>query len=80
MTPFRPGVSVIQSIEFHAIVEDGAIKIPSEHLPLLHGGVTVTVVPDDRPAVAPNLIDNFLAMPLRVAGFQPLSRDESHAR
>lgn len=70
----------MHAIEFHTTIENGTIAVPPEHLPLLSGGATVIVVPDVRPASAPNLIDELLAKPVRVAGFQPLARDEAHAR
>lgn len=70
----------MHSIEFHAFIKDGAIEVPAEHLPLLSGGVTVIVVPDASQMALPNLIDQLLAKPLRVDGFEPLSREESHAR
>jgi hypothetical protein len=70
----------VHSIEFHTVIKDGAIVIPAEHVPLLFGGATVIVVPDASRVASPNLIDQLLANPLRVPGFQPLTREETHAR
>lgn len=70
----------MHSVEFHTFIKDGAIEIPAEHLPLLSGGATVIVVPDASKPVSPNLIDQLLANPLRIPGFQPLTREESHGR
>lgn len=75
------GGRFMPAIEFHTTINDGVIAVPPEHLPLLAGGgATVIVVPDAKPASAPNLIDKLLAQPVRAAGFQPLARDEAHAR
>lgn len=71
----------MQPSEFHTTINDGVIAVPPEHLPLLAGGgATVIVVPDAKPASAPNFIDKLLAETVRVAGFQPLGRDEALAR
>jgi hypothetical protein len=68
----------MQSIKFHTVIKDGAIAIPAEYLPLLSGGATVIVVLDTSRHASPNMIEHLLANPLRVPGFQPLTREDAN--
>jgi hypothetical protein len=65
-------------VEFHTEIKNGKIEIPAEHLQWLSGGATVTIILDTPRLASPNIIDQLLAKPLRVPGFQPLTREELH--
>jgi hypothetical protein len=69
------------AIEFRAKVEEGTIKVPRRYRDKLKEVVRVIILADvqDEPQT-PNLIDQLLESPIKVAGFQPLSREEIHAR
>ncbi len=67
------------AVEFRARVKDGAIEIPPQYRSKLSKFVRVIVLaePEEKKK---NFIDQLLERPFQVAGFQPLSRDEIHAR
>ena len=69
------------AIEFRAKVEEGTIKVPRRYRDKLKEVVRVIILTDvqDEPKT-PNLIDQLLESPIKVAGFQPLSREEIYAR
>lgn len=71
---------VMQAIEFQAIVKNGMIEIPSEYQKNLTRRVRVIVLAEENREQHTNLIDDLLEHPLKIQGFQPLTRDESHAR
>jgi hypothetical protein len=68
------------AVEFRAKVEkDGTIQVPPQYRERLEGDVKVIVLAEFK-AARGNLIDHLLEQPLQVAGFEPLSREASHAR
>lgn len=70
----------MQAIEFQAIIKNGVIEIPQHYLKHLSNRVRVILLVEQTPkAHAPNLIDQLLAHPVRVQGFQPLTREEIYA-
>ncbi|MGE3999879.1 MAG: hypothetical protein AB7I48_06665 [Planctomycetaceae bacterium] len=74
------GVKSMQAVEFQTTIKNGAIEIPSEFRDRLTDRVRVIVLVEDRVPAGPNIIDRLLKQPLRIPGFQPLTREEAHAR
>lgn len=70
----------MSSIEFETTVRDGIIEIPPEYRGRVIGRVNVRMEPAVPHRPAPNLIDELISRPLRIPGFRPLSREESHER
>jgi hypothetical protein len=71
------------SVNFKARVDNGTINIPEEYRARVKGNVRVTISDDDgveASAAQDNIIEELLAHPLNVPGFQPLSRDEIYSR
>lgn len=67
-------------IEFQTTVKNGTIDVPPEHREQFRDRVKVTLQTIDAPVTGENFIDELLARPLKVPGFQPLTREEAHAR
>ncbi len=70
----------MQAVEFQTVIKDGTIKIPETLRDDLGERVRVILLTEDRPRAGENLIDQLLTQPLRVPGFFPLTREETHAR
>ena len=70
---------MVYTVQFEALVQDGKIEIPIQYRTRI-GDVVRVILLAEREENAPNLIDHLLENPLPVRGFQPLSRDEAHAR
>ena len=71
----------MRTAEFEADVRNGTIEIPAEYRNLFADSVRVTLSsdePDPRPSLT--ILDQWLAEPIRVANFQPLSREQAHER
>ncbi len=68
--------------EFDAIVKNGSIEIPAEHVANLPDHVRVTLRADKLPHVDPkgDYISELLVNPLKIPGFVPMTRDEAHER
>ena len=71
---------MMQAVEFQAIVKNGMIEIPREYRKSLSRRVRVIVLAEESQELHTNLIDDLLEHPLKIQGFQPLTRDETHAR
>jgi hypothetical protein len=67
------------AVEFQASVENGTIEIPSQYRNKLKKVVRVIVLAESEDGPE-NLIDQLLETPIRLEGFEPLSRDENYAR
>ena len=71
----------MRTAEFEAEVRNGSIEIPTEFRDLFGNSVRVTLrseEPDsDR---TPTILDQWLRAPIRISGFQPLSREQAHER
>ena len=67
------------AIEFQTRIEEGVIQIPLQYRNELEQVVRVIILADMRKKTA-NLIDQLLESPLKVKGFQPLSREEIYTR
>ena len=70
----------MDSVEFQAEIENGAIKIPLEYRDRFSDEVTVILIGSKPSPTRTTFIDDLLDSPLRIPGFQPLTRDEAHAR
>ena len=71
------------SVNFEAKVNNGTIDIPEEYRDRVKGTVHVTIVSEDEAALAAtpdSIIEELLAQPLHVPGFQALTRDEIYSR
>ena len=67
------------AIEFQTRIEEGVIQIPLQYRNKLEQVVRVIILANVQEKTA-NLIDQLLESPLKVEGFQPLSREEIYAR
>lgn len=67
------------AIEFQTRIEEGVIQIPLQYRDKLKQVVRVIILANVQERTA-NLIDQLLESPLKVEGFQPLSREEIYAR
>ncbi len=68
------------AIEFRAKVEEG-MKVPRRYRDKLKEVVRVIILADAQTEPkTPNLIDQLFESPIKVAGFQPLLREEIYAR
>ena len=70
----------MNAIEFQAIVKNGVIEIPGEYLKNLADHVRVIILAEQSPKAIVNLIDQLLAHPVQLQDFQPLTREQAHAR
>lgn len=68
------------AIEFQTTVKNGIIEIPRQYLGDLTKRVHVILLVEETRKPAVNFVDQLLAHPARVKGFQPLTREETHAR
>ena len=68
------------AIEFQATVKDGMIEIPQQYRKNLSKRVRVILLIEEVPSATRNFIDQLLTHPVKVEGFRPLTREESHAR
>ena len=68
------------AVEFQTTVKNGTIEIPPEHRTRFKHRVRVILLAEETSRAAPNLIDQLLARPLRIADFHPMTREETHAR
>lgn len=67
------------AIEFQTRIEEGVIQIPLQYRNKLQQVVRVIILANVQEKTD-NLIDQLLESPLKVKGFQPLSREEIYAR
>jgi DNA-binding transcriptional regulator/RsmH inhibitor MraZ len=76
------GSNLMYAIEFQATIRDGRIEVPEQFRDKLTDQVKVIILPDAReqPSIADSFIDQLLKSPLKVNSFEPLSRDDTHAR
>jgi hypothetical protein len=67
-------------IEFHAIVKNGFIEIPTQYRGQVKNRVRVILVPESEKSQQPTFIDQLLDNPIKVEGFAPMRRDDLHER
>ena len=71
----------MSTAEFEADVRNGTIEIPVKYRDLFGNSVRVTLSSDEPGSrAASTILDQWLASPIRVADFQPLSREQAHER
>ncbi|MDX9991630.1 MAG: hypothetical protein RBS68_06215 [Anaerolineales bacterium] len=70
----------MQTIEFRTKIKNGIIHIPARFKGKVADDVQVILVSQSEKKSQPDIIDELMAHPLKVKGFKPLTRDESHAR
>ncbi len=63
------------AVEFSAKVSNGNIEIPEEFRDKLTGSVRVIILTQDKRTKA-DMIDRLLENPIRLEGFEPLTREE----
>ena len=68
------------AVEFKTIIKDGVIEIPVEYRKRLKDRVRVILLAEEAPKSAEDFIGELLSAPLKLNGFQPLPREEIHAR
>ncbi len=68
------------TVEFRTRIKDGMIHVPVRYRRILKEKVRVILISEEEKSAEPNLLRELLANPIQMAGFQPLSRDETHAR
>ena len=67
------------SAEFEAEVKNGCIELPASLRERFHDRIRVRVMRDEA-ADSPSLLDKWLASPISVPGFIPLTREAVHGR
>lgn len=70
----------MQIIEFRANIKDGFIQIPAKFKGKVTGDVQVILFSKSEKKSQQDIIDELMANPLKINGFKPLMRDETHAR
>jgi len=68
------------AVEFKTIIKDGVIEIPAEYRKKLKDRVRVILLAEEPPKSSGDFIDELLTAPVKMSGFQPLPREEIHAR
>ncbi len=70
----------MHAVEFQTTITDGTIEIPHSLRSQIGARVRVIVLTEEHQNRAKNAIDDLLCDPVKVPGFQPLMREEAHAR
>ena len=70
----------MQTIEFRAKIKNGVIQIPARFKDKVAEDVRVILVPKSKKDTNTDMIEQLMSNPLKVRGFTPLTRDETHAR
>lgn len=70
----------MQAVEFQTTIKNGTIEIPQNLRDQIGSRVRVIVLSVEHRTTATTAIDELLAHPVKVPGFQPLTREEAHAR
>jgi hypothetical protein len=68
------------AVEFRTIIKNGIIEIPSEYRKKLKDRVRVILLAEEPPKLSGDFIGELLIAPVKMSGFQPLPREEIHAR
>jgi bifunctional DNA-binding transcriptional regulator/antitoxin component of YhaV-PrlF toxin-antitoxin module len=68
------------TVKFKARIKDGRIHIPAKYRRNLGDKVRVILVSDEQKSEKPNILRELLVHPIKIASFEPLNRDEAHAR
>lgn len=74
----------MKAVEFQTIVENGSIEIPPDLQGQIVGPVRVIVLTEEKQSKEPNNLDDaigrLLANPIRLAAFEPLTREQIYDR
>lgn len=71
----------MRSIEFEAIVTNGTIEIPHEYRQMFGKTVRVKLTTDEIAGTPQStILDKWLASPIRMAEFHPMSRADVYER
>ena len=71
----------MRTAEFEAEVRNGTIEIPAEYRKVFGNSVRVTLSSEEPGSESElTILDQWLALPIRIADFQPLSREQAHER
>lgn len=69
----------MQTIEFHATIQNGQIKIPEEYRNSISSEVRVILIQEGIKE-HDNFIDQLLNQPICLKDFHPMTREEIYAR
>jgi len=70
----------METVQFKAKIKNGVIEVPKKYQGKFKDGVRVILVAETPKTKAVHYLDELMAHPLKVRGFQPLTREETHAR
>jgi hypothetical protein len=70
----------METVQFKSRIKNGFIEIPKKYQGKFKDDVRVILVAENTKMKAINYLDELMAHPLKVKGFHPLTREESHAR
>ena len=70
----------METVQFKTKIKNGVIEVPKKYQKKFKDNVRVILVAESSKAKAVNYLDDLMAHPLKVKGFQPLTREEAHAR
>ena len=70
----------METVQFKTKIKNGVIEVPKKYQKKFKDNVRVILVAESSKAKAVNYLDDLMAHPLKVKGFQPLTREETHAR
>ena len=71
----------MRTAEFEADVRNGTIEIPAKYRELFGNSVRVTLSSDEPHCGSQStILDQWLASPISISDFQPLSREQAHER
>jgi hypothetical protein len=68
----------MEALEFRTLVKDGTIELPDELKDQVSGHVRVILLKESVGQSGHSPIDQLMGHPIRVEGFTPLPRDETH--
>jgi len=70
----------LETVQFKTKIKNGVIEVPKKFQNKFKDNVRVILVAESTKAKATNYLDELMAHPMKVKGFQPLTREEAHAR
>ena len=70
----------METVQFKARIKNGVIEVPKKYQGKFKDKVRVILVAESSKAKAADYLDELMAHPLKVKGFRPLTREETHAR
>jgi hypothetical protein len=70
----------METVQFRTKIKNGMIEVPKKYQRKFKDNVRVILVTESIKTKAEKYLDELMAHPLKVKGFQPLTREEAHAR